>query len=671
MNLKNIKIAAVILAFSFILSVFLLQSCTADTNTDDNAVVSPSGESNNSNNPSDLTSVDNSEYERRLNDIVEQCDLYEPFYVTGDEVTENLKSAIRDAREILAENAAGLSGNSEYIENIEIASVKINEASGKFRSCYIYAGGENNQNANLIDNLYIDGTKCGYDEKSRTFYYTMGKTPDKELKFYFNAENSQNTKVFAEIYSDSTLSERMDYKFIPELNKAYTLKAYAKDSQFDYTIIFTMLPIIQIDNIDDIRDNYRDCTISVTDPDFMYTGYGSLTHSSTLFFKSTAKIHIRGGIARGFPKKSYALKFVDNNGANKDAEFFGLRKSSDWILDAMYIDKARARNRITTDVWHDIDSPLYYMTDDMKPQTNGTRGVFVEVFLNNEYMGLYCFTEKIDRKQLQLLKNEENEDGNVVLRSLIYKGYTWDEPILFRQYRNFKNTDWAWGGFEQKYPRPENGGQIDWSPIAKLVDFGVNSTDEDFAANIDKYIDVDNFVDYTILMCITFAYDNTGKNAYWSVFDITDENLSKMFITPWDMDATWGGSWEGSKLAPDIAWMDSEYEHDSHFFRRLILTNAGGFADKLRVRWEELKNNVLSPKSLYGRFETYFDLFDASGAWERESRRWRECGLDLEGERVYVNRWISDRWDYIDDFITSKLDTVGDFAASPPRRRGR
>jgi hypothetical protein len=115
--------------------------------------------------------------------------------------------------------------------------------------------------------------------------------------------------------------------------------------------------------------------------------------------------------------------------------------------------------------------------------------------------------------------------------------------------------------------------------------------------------------------------------------------------------------------------MDSEYEHDSHLFRRLIETNAGQFADRIEKRWGELSADVLSPESLAARFDAAFDLFDMSGAWEREAAKWKECDLDLEAEREYIRIWIYARWEYIDDFIRNKLDTVGDFASAPPRRR--
>lgn len=646
--MKNIRIIALILTIlTVVTTAAVFPSCSAAKN--DNTAKQPAGTSDTS----------------ALSDLFFQSRMYEPFYVPGEEISDNLQNAVKNAAYILAHS-------STPDKDIQNAVNELNAASENFKTQYLDSTVKL-KNAGLIVKLYINGVKCAYDSQSQTFYYTMGKTPDKEFTFDFNAENAQNESenIFAEIYDpDNNLCA---YRFVPQLNKEYSLKAQSQTEMCDYTIIFTMLPIVQINDIPlsrldkDTGTNYQNCTISVTDPDFSY-GYGSTTTQSNFFVESTAGIHIRGGIARSFPKKSYALKFVDDTGANKNFQLFGLRKSSDWILDAMYIDKARSRNRVSTDIWNDIESPLYYSDYMTNPQTNGTRGVFVEVFANDEYRGLYCFTEKIDKQQLQL---QSNDDG---LKSVTYKGKAWGDALLFRNYSPYDNNSMTWDAFQQKYPRPQKGGQIDWAPLADFVNFGVNSIDEDFAANVSKYIDIDNFVDYTLFLSISYAYDNTGKNAYWSIYDITDDNLSKIFLTPWDLDATWGGSWDGSRIPPDFEWMDSaSYEHDSHLFRRLILTNADGFADKLKAKWESLKDNKLSAETIYARFANYLDLFDVSGAWQRESAKWQECNLNLDDERSYLQQWITARWNYIDDFITNKLNTVGDYAAVPPqpKRRGR
>ena len=50
---------------------------------------------------------------------------------------------------------------------------------------------------------------------------------------------------------------------------------------------------------------------------------------------------------------------------------------------------------------------------------NGSEGVFVEVFINGEYHGLYCMTDKINRKLLGLKKAKTNDDGQIEIRGLL------------------------------------------------------------------------------------------------------------------------------------------------------------------------------------------------------------------------------------------------------------
>ena len=598
-----------------------------------------------------------------LNRALKIANVYMQFLKSGEGQSDTFKAAIHEASTVAKDIYASEA-------KIKDSTDKVLQAAESFHAYLFEPEIEKAKDIDLIKTLSIDGVKCAYDSATRTFFFTMGTTPNRPLEFDFDiisgydSDTSLKTPVFAEILDSH--ENIYPYGFIPELNKSYTLRAYSESYTFDYKIMFTMLPIIQISEINNIRDSYKDCVISVTDPNFTFVKGGSASH---IFTESTAVIQIRGGIARSFPKKSYSLKFVDNRGENKDFTFFGMRKDSDWILDAMYIDRARSRNRVSTDVWHDMDSPLYYMKEGMNPQKNGTTGVFVEVFLNNEYAGLYCFTEKIDRKQLQLIKNNNDTAESNVFRSVIYKGKAWGQALLFKGLPGYSNGSAWWDAFEQKFPNPSFGGEIKWEPLYDFVQFFLESSDEDFAANAERYIDIQNFVEYTIFLCMTYAYDNTGKNAYWSVYDVTDENMSKLFMTPWDLDATWGRSWNGERVDSSSEWMDSDIEHDSALFRRLVLTNAGGFADKMRERWSELKGNVLSAEAIIKRFNDYFELFAVSGAWDRESEIYPESRLNLETELEFITEWTHERWAYIDNIIMNELDTVDKFA--PPERRRR
>ncbi|MCL2813620.1 MAG: CotH kinase family protein [Oscillospiraceae bacterium] len=522
------------------------------------------------------------------------------------------------------------------------------------------------EDAGLIETLSINGAKCAYDEKSKTFYFPLGTDPDRIFEFDYAARTGSGTPVFAEIIGKD--GEICPYRFLPAKGEPYILRAYSDEYTFDYKIVFTGLPIVLVSGINRIGDNYKDCLISLVDPDFAFSPYGA----SLLHYESLARIHVRGSSARGHPKKAYAINFVDENKKDRDTSFFGIDRDSHWILDSMYLDISRARNRVSTDLWLSFSCPLYYEDLTPKPVYNGTQGAFVEVFVNDEYMGLYCLTTKINRQQLQIKKYDAE---NNTIHGISYKGKGWDEPLRFKSYYAYSNDSEWWASFQQKYPNPRNALPIDWKPLYDLVKFVVDSDDETFKREIGQMIDIDNFVDYTIFLCFSLASDNTGKNAYWSVYDLQDPEMSKFFITVWDLKSTWGRTWNPDPTSPDREWMDSDPEHDTALFRRLVQTNACGFADKMRSRWEEVKTAAFSPDAVKALFIQYFDLFEASGAFEREAEKWdivkngyADGKLALAAEREYILNWIEARYEYIDDFITNKLGTVGDFA---PARSGR
>ena len=600
-------------------------------------------------------------YRDILTDIMHRSRRYENLYIDDDVYSDNLRNAVREVRLLT------LSGGNLDYEQVRQAYNDFNEAAAAFRLSYVNAGENVAQNPALIHRLYIDDIRSAMDRPSNTFYFTMGRTPNRELSFLFYVENLDGEQVFVEILDEN--NEPFGWRFVPELNKEYRLMAHTRDSMYEYTIIFTMLPTVQIAISESIiPDVYRNSVITVTDPDFEYIHLGE-TIQTTNVFESEAGIKIRGGISRGFRKNSWSIKFWQASGSadlwrgdlwrTNNVSLFGLRHDSDWNLDAMYICRARMRCRVATDVWLDMSTPLHYLQEGRSEAVNGSRGVYVEVFLNDRYWGLYQFVEKIDRKQLSLDRNEDE------VRSAIYKGRYWGYIILFRRFAEPNpNSSW-WGGWEQRYPNVARGGAVAWDPLADLARFFAQSTDEEFAERIGEYILVQNFVEFTLLLMMTYALDNNGKNIYWWTYDMTNPNLRQIALTPWDMDATWGQYWNGNRVprSSNRNWMNSASAHDSNLWRRLVLTNAGGFADKLRETWEREKHTSLSVERIVGRFEYNFNLLDISGAWERERIRWARH-LDMADERAFIATWVAERWEYLDDLIQNRLDQVG-------TRRGR
>ena len=163
--------------------------------------------------------------------------------------------------------------------------------------------------------------------------------------------------------------------FILILNLLVGLSIYAQNS----------LPIIRLNGY--FGYDYQDATVSLYMPD------------GTSIENMTGKIKWRGGTTNtvGKHKHNYIIKF------NEDLQFFNMRKDNNWILDAGQTDLFRLRNRIATEIWNTIAHQPYYA--DREPNVlTGVRGQIVEVYLNDEYRGIYCLTECMDRKQLKLKK---------------------------------------------------------------------------------------------------------------------------------------------------------------------------------------------------------------------------------------------------------------------------
>ena len=142
-----------------------------------------------------------------------------------------------------------------------------------------------------------------------------------------------------------------------------------------------------------------------------------------------AAYRYRGATAMGKSKKAYAIKLRDEAGNSVDRSFFGLRNDNNWILDAMAIDRIRMRNRVNFDTWNAMSRTPY---DTKYDGRNGTLGFFVEVFVNGEYHGLYCMTDKVNRKLLGVDKAKEDADGKPIINGVMYKCAEWATPLTSR-----------------------------------------------------------------------------------------------------------------------------------------------------------------------------------------------------------------------------------------------
>lgn len=102
------------------------------------------------------------------------------------------------------------------------------------------------------------------------------------------------------------------------------------------------------------------------------------------------RIRIRGNSSRSFAKKQYLFKFEDAAGEKKKVKLLKLAKSDEIILHAPYVDRSYLRNAFV----YRLGRKLSRMR---KEDWGAPKTRFVEVTLDDNYLGLFVLTEAIDR----------------------------------------------------------------------------------------------------------------------------------------------------------------------------------------------------------------------------------------------------------------------------------
>lgn len=503
-----------------------------------------------------------------------------------------------------------------------------------------YPGGEP-----LVTGVRINNIPCPVDQASGRYFFSVAPGGTSAVRVFCIGQNTAEFTVGGVTASNNSVVT------IPDFAAGTTLEIIPRSKSgktgTPVQLVLTSLPLVVVEAQGTIVNNPKtECHIALIDP-------AGKTNDSLYYFPAhRAGIEIRGGKAQEYPKKSYSLEFRMPTGTEEvpdGTRLLGLRDDGDWILDAMYIDHARMRNRLSTDIWTAINKVPHFSKE--PKAVNGTHGAFVELFINDNYQGLYCLTERIDRKQLQLNKKQ----------GYCYKASEWSPSTEFvngdAAYNNKMND---WDGWELEY-QAENGmassPQVKWEPLRNFIRYTVMSGNADFMTNIPQRMDLANLADYLLFINAIGADDNSGKNIYFSFYGTGWE---KFFITPWDLDASWGRKSDGTLLdlrsgdfigVTGIPGVNSRYCRPNAFFMRMTALNPAGFRSLLKSRWLELRQGELSMTSLSQRMDTYRQQLLTSGAYDREKQKWPDNISPLDDETQYMLSWIENRISQVDQYL--------------------
>ncbi|GAB6012100.1 CotH kinase family protein [Viscerimonas tarda] len=299
------------------------------------------------------------------------------------------------------------------------------------------------------------------------------------------------------------------------------------------------------------------------------------TYSISGLYNSHVEIIGHGNTSWGNPKRSYSIDLIDSNGGDNPAPLLGMPADEEWTLLAHWNDRSYMRNPMA-----------YYLGGRMSGIAYSPRTRYIELYVNDEYRGVYSLVEKIKRSKDRVDISKLTTDAADQLLPRLSGGYLLESIPTGRVKLKEKNTEFKTTkrgvNFVFKYPKPQNATTKEVAWIKSYLDefenviYGDNYKDP--VNGYLKYINEDNFIDWCILHELSKGVDNLF---HCSVFVHKDRNGKLNMSAPWDFDISFGN--HGSTCYTE----DVLREKTTHWFSRLFLDTR--FLRKYIERNDELE----------------------------------------------------------------------------------
>jgi len=319
--------------------------------------------------------------------------------------------------------------------------------------------------------------------------------------------------------------------------------------------------------------------------------------------KLSGRIKCRGGMSSKYDKHSFSLELENNYAiANLPCE-------DDWILNASYIDKTFLRHKISYDLFRE-----------MNVKNVAAKSAFINVHINDIYNGLYVLMEKINGSTIGLDYNDT--------MAMIFK----DPPIFRKEKQQYVQDSLNY--YQQKYPKINEVDKTHY--IEQFKNFLFYSTDRDFVRDISIWVDIDNVIDWHILLLFSNNGDGIMKNFY--LYKLDKDTPFRFAI--WDYDHSYGRDGDNER---------NLMERELNCNRAILLERLSNMPDtnylsRLKKRWLKLRElNVMSVDN----FERHILKNDKIIS--------KEIGNNLE-------KWpVDSKWYYDSNDYKQELDLMREF----------
>lgn len=315
------------------------------------------------------------------------------------------------------------------------------------------------------------------------------------------------------------------------------------------------LPLVFVNNTD------REPVVS-KDAWLEGTSY-AIVYSDGTVFDAPGKIKGRGNSTWNYDKKPYAVKF------EKKQKPFGFPANKNWVLLAESCDPSLLRTAYMCAISKatDIEWTINYQ--------------YVNLFLNGEYMGVYVFTDKVEKSENRI---NIKKDGFIIEDDNFYE----KENLYFVTYKGLGRP------YTFKYPDDEKDivrGDDNYLFIESFMNqlessLMVLPDNHDDIKYMD-YLDVTSFAKYHVANEVFMNFD---PNRYY----VLPSRQSKLKMMPlWDSE--WSmGSWITSWHDNPYPIEENTFWENMYFFNYLMKSPA--FKEAVKAEWALFMTNVQQVK---------------------------------------------------------------------------
>ncbi len=418
-----------------------------------------------------------------------------------------------------------------------------------------------------------------------------------------------------------------------------TVKEGENKVEYDFWVTTGDVPIVTINTGGEAIPNYPKIGCSV-----------QLLSSIDLPNYSTedndSLIEVRGGSSRFSQKTSYSFKYKRELSYDIEEKLLDMTNARKWILTGCFCDRILMRDKLSYDLFNQLRDSEHY---DYAAQTR-----HVELYINDEYRGVYLLTERVDEDLLKLADYSEED----IVHSVVYKASSlatnwqrWNPWTDSKPYDKLSETQ----GYLQKEPNPDNPEQgVFWDPLLYIREFAIKSTDTDFIGGIADKLDLNNAIDYHLHALVTGNWIAIQSNRYICRDNSED---SKFFYVPWDYNISFGRTSNTYKQ-----------EITTWFTNKILsrLMEIEFYQVKFKQRWNELYGNVFSADNICKQVDENARFLES--AQDRNFKKFpvkvgdnplNDEYIDNYGfdeELDYVKQWAENRLKFLNFYINDNQD---------------